>query len=371
MIKKHQRPTQKLRQGGIIEREGPLHLSNVMLVCDPRATSRPGSACETLADGKQGPRLPAVAARSIDKALETMADKQARTPRSRRPAGRRRRQGARRQAPSSPRRGKARRRPTPRRRPRAKGTGDGPAAAAERFRTHGDPGADEGARLHQPFAGAAAREDRHQHGRGRGQARTPRCSTSPPPICRPIAGQKPVVTRAKKSIANFKLRESVPIGCKVTLRGAAHVRVPRPARQRRPAARARLQGRAAQGLRRPRQLRAGADGADHLPRDRLRQGRQGARHGHHHRDDGADGRGGARRSSHSSACRSGSHRHHGQDLAHHEVAARRRSSSRAPTAAASSAAGPAATCASSRCAGSASASSRSRARCRASIKASW
>jgi large subunit ribosomal protein L5 len=35
-----------------------------------------------------------------------------------------------------------------------------------------------------------------------------------------IAGQKPVVTRAKKSIANFKLREGVPIGAKVTLRSA-------------------------------------------------------------------------------------------------------------------------------------------------------
>lgn len=33
-----------------------------------------------------------------------------------------------------------------------------------------------------------------------------------------IAGQKPVITRAKKSIANFKLRENMPIGCKVTLR---------------------------------------------------------------------------------------------------------------------------------------------------------
>ncbi len=33
-----------------------------------------------------------------------------------------------------------------------------------------------------------------------------------------IAGQKPVVTRAKKSIANFKLREGVPVGVKVTLR---------------------------------------------------------------------------------------------------------------------------------------------------------
>ena len=34
-----------------------------------------------------------------------------------------------------------------------------------------------------------------------------------------ITGQKPVVTKAKKSIANFKLREGMPIGCKVTLRG--------------------------------------------------------------------------------------------------------------------------------------------------------
>ena len=37
---------------------------------------------------------------------------------------------------------------------------------------------------------------------------------------RSIAGQKPIVTRAKKSIANFKLREGVPIGTKVTLRAA-------------------------------------------------------------------------------------------------------------------------------------------------------
>ncbi|MCI5726794.1 MAG: 50S ribosomal protein L5 [Clostridium sp.] len=35
-----------------------------------------------------------------------------------------------------------------------------------------------------------------------------------------IAGQKPVLTRAKKSIANFKIRENMPLGCKVTLRKA-------------------------------------------------------------------------------------------------------------------------------------------------------
>ena len=35
-----------------------------------------------------------------------------------------------------------------------------------------------------------------------------------------IAGQKPVVTRSRKAIAGFKIRENVPIGCMVTLRGA-------------------------------------------------------------------------------------------------------------------------------------------------------
>ena len=34
-----------------------------------------------------------------------------------------------------------------------------------------------------------------------------------------IAGQKPLITRAKKSVANFRLREGAKIGCKVTLRG--------------------------------------------------------------------------------------------------------------------------------------------------------
>ncbi len=34
-----------------------------------------------------------------------------------------------------------------------------------------------------------------------------------------LSGQKPVITRAKKSIAGFKLRKGMPIGCKVTLRG--------------------------------------------------------------------------------------------------------------------------------------------------------
>jgi large subunit ribosomal protein L24 len=51
-VKRHQRPTQKVRQGGIIEREGSLHVSNVMLVCGK--CDRPTrSAVQILADGRR------------------------------------------------------------------------------------------------------------------------------------------------------------------------------------------------------------------------------------------------------------------------------------------------------------------------------
>ena len=52
LIKKHQRPTQKLRQGGIIEREGPLALSNVQVVCS--RCDRPGrTGIKVLGDGRK------------------------------------------------------------------------------------------------------------------------------------------------------------------------------------------------------------------------------------------------------------------------------------------------------------------------------
>ncbi len=52
MVKKHQRPTQKVRQGGIIEREGPIHLSNVMLV-DPNSDKPTRVGMKALSDGKK------------------------------------------------------------------------------------------------------------------------------------------------------------------------------------------------------------------------------------------------------------------------------------------------------------------------------
>ena len=52
MMKKHQRPTQKLRQGGIIEREGPLALSNVLVVC-PSCDKPSRTGVKILTDGRK------------------------------------------------------------------------------------------------------------------------------------------------------------------------------------------------------------------------------------------------------------------------------------------------------------------------------
>jgi len=51
-IKRHQRPTQKVRQGGIIEREGSLHVSNVMLVCG-KCGKPTRTGTQILADGRR------------------------------------------------------------------------------------------------------------------------------------------------------------------------------------------------------------------------------------------------------------------------------------------------------------------------------
>ena len=65
---------------------------------------------------------------------------------------------------------------------------------------------------------------------------------------RAITGQQPMITRARKSIASFRLRAGMPIGAKVTLRGDRMWEFP-------------------QELRRPWQLLHGRDRAAHLPRD--------------------------------------------------------------------------------------------------------
>ena len=115
-----------------------------------------------------------------------------------------------------------------------------------------------------------------------------------------IAGQKPVVTKSKKAIAGFKIRDGVPIGCMVTLRGVqmyefldrfVTIALPRVRDFR---------GISVARVRRPRQLQHRRQGTDHLPRDRVRQDRRAARPEHQHHDDGQDrrrGQGAARRRS--------------------------------------------------------------------------
>ena len=127
-----------------------------------------------------------------------------------------------------------------------------------------------------------------------------------------IAGQKPVVTKARKAIAGFKIREGYPIGCMVTLRQERMYEFLDRLVSHRAAARARLPRRVGQGVRRPRQLQHGRQGTDHLPGDRVRQDRRDPRDEHHDHDDREDRRrsqGAARRVQIS---RSGTEGRHGQ-----------------------------------------------------------
>ena len=84
-----------------------------------------------------------------------------------------------------------------------------------------------------------------------------------------IAGQKPVICKAKKSVAVFKLREGMPIGCKVTLRRERMYEFLDRLDHHRAAARPRLPRAEPEVVRRARQLRDGSQGADRVPRDQL------------------------------------------------------------------------------------------------------
>ncbi len=52
IIKRHMRPSQKYTQGGIIEKEGPIHISNVMLIC-PRCDTPTRIGNKILEDGRK------------------------------------------------------------------------------------------------------------------------------------------------------------------------------------------------------------------------------------------------------------------------------------------------------------------------------
>lgn len=66
IIKRHQRPTQKQKQGGIIEKEGPIHVSNVMLVC--RRCDKPTSVSYSFLEGGKKVRMCKKCGEVIDRA---------------------------------------------------------------------------------------------------------------------------------------------------------------------------------------------------------------------------------------------------------------------------------------------------------------
>ena len=109
--------------------------------------------------------------------------------------------------------------PAPAAKGRPKGTGQVPPRLRDRFRTAVIPALMKDRGYTNPFA--VPRLDKivinMGVGEGRENAKIMDFATGD---LQAITGQKPIVTRAKKSIANFKLREGVPIGAKVTLRGA-------------------------------------------------------------------------------------------------------------------------------------------------------
>ena len=140
------------------------------------------------------------------------------------------------------------------------------------------------ARPRQRHGGPPAREDRDQRRLRRRASSSKQLIDKVVAEITIIAGQKPVVTRAKKSIAGFKLREGNAIGVKVTLRGnqmweffdrLVTLAIPRIRDFR---------GLNPRALRRPWQLHVRCHRAVDLPGDRLRPGRCLPRHGHHDRD---------------------------------------------------------------------------------------
>ena len=183
IVKRHQRPrsmkdTQKGAQaGGIIEKEGPIDVSNVMLL-DPtdNKPTRVGVRSSTTASASATRSAPATRSTSRTKTMEA-TDTEAQQ------------------------RGAA-------------------AAAARALRERGRRPADREVRLLEPRCRCrASQKVTVNMGIGEAKQTTPVLEAATEQLAT-ITGQRPNVRRARKSIANFKLREGMPVGVAVTLRGA-------------------------------------------------------------------------------------------------------------------------------------------------------
>ena len=257
MIKRHTRPNpNKGIQGGILEREAPIQVSNLQVICPE--CGKPSRLGRTRLEDGRGVRVckncGANLARRVR--LDMAKNKDSKTPGQGQGKGR----GA---APTGPCA------PTPGRlRAATQESGTRKRSCPKIQKEFGIDNAD----------GGAAGSRRSSLNMGVGEAiQNIKILDDAVEELAAIAGQRPAITRAQKSIAAFKLREGMPIGARVTLRGEPDVGVPRPADQHRAAARARLPRRADEELRRPRQLHPGHPRPPDLPRDRLQQGREGRR----------------------------------------------------------------------------------------------
>ena len=122
-------------------------------------------------------------------------------------------------AKGQPRKGGGAAAPAPAVKTRPKGTGDVPPRLKERFQSTVVPGLLKERGYHNPWQVPRLHKVVINMGVGEGRDNAKILDFATADL-QAITGQKPVITRAKKSIANFKLREGVPIGAKVTLRGA-------------------------------------------------------------------------------------------------------------------------------------------------------
>jgi len=102
---------------------------------------------------------------------------------------------------------------------RPKGTGQVPPRLRDRFRSAVVPALMKERGYTNPFAVPRVEKIVINMGVGEGRENVKALDFATADLLA-ISGQKPIVTKAKKSIANFKLRAGVPIGAKVTLRGA-------------------------------------------------------------------------------------------------------------------------------------------------------
>ncbi len=203
-------PTPRNPPGGILEREQPLHACKVMPSI-PKTGKGTRVRFKSLENGKQGSRRGQERGTKSswprsNRSWQTRKRPRASSRRSRPRLTRATKPGK----PGKPTRVSGRRaRRAPRRRTSARSSFDDrgrPAAASREVPERGHPRADQAVQLQEPDAGAAPRRRSWSTWASAPPSRTRRSSTRRSRRCKAITGQKPVVTRAKKAIANFKLR---------------------------------------------------------------------------------------------------------------------------------------------------------------------